>query len=204
MQVRTKQPGKGGRPRKFDESEALTAMQARFWAFGFSATSLDAVGRAAGINRPSLAAAFGNKEDVYAAAARLYAQRMEEGLTRALAEPDRKTALLAAFDFAVEVYTADGGLGCFILSTAPAEIHSAPLFRSILQEALAATDEIFRRRLATETEGADDTFARTAGVLAAALLHDIGLRARAGASPEDLREQARRCVELICASPTER
>ena len=41
MQDRTKLIGRGGRPRKFDEGEALGKMQRRLWTTGLSGASLD-------------------------------------------------------------------------------------------------------------------------------------------------------------------
>jgi len=61
-----KKIGRGGRPRKFDEREALGKMQRQLWTTGLSGASLDGIARSAGLNRPSLAAAFGDKSDLRA------------------------------------------------------------------------------------------------------------------------------------------
>ena len=45
MQVRTKQANQGGRPRKFDEAEALGKMQRQIWTTGLSGVSLDGIAR---------------------------------------------------------------------------------------------------------------------------------------------------------------
>lgn len=68
MRDRTKQTGRGGRPRKFDEGEALGKMQRQLWTTGLSGASLDGIARSAWHNRPSLAAAFGDKDAIYAQA----------------------------------------------------------------------------------------------------------------------------------------
>ncbi len=57
-----------GRKRAFDRQEALDQAMHVFWANGFAGTSLSDLTAALGINRPSLYAAFGNKEQLFNAA----------------------------------------------------------------------------------------------------------------------------------------
>src|SRR5262245_49224065 len=51
-----------GRPRGFITEEVLDRVRTVFTAKGFAAASLDELAAAAGLNRPSLYAAFGDKE----------------------------------------------------------------------------------------------------------------------------------------------
>lgn len=68
-----------GRPRSFDRDAALDAALHLFWAHGYEGTSVAALAAAAGVNVPSLYAAFGNKEDLFIAAVERYG-RLNEGL----------------------------------------------------------------------------------------------------------------------------
>src|ERR1700704_5831941 len=97
MQVRTKQARRGGRPREFDEAKALRNMQRQLWKTGLSGASLDGIARSAGLNRPSLAAAFGDKDAIYAQAAAQFATMMEARLNEAVGVADLGAALRAAF-----------------------------------------------------------------------------------------------------------
>ena len=57
-----------GRQREFDKRVALDAAMKVFWANGYSGTSLSDLTDVMGINKPSLYAAFGNKEALFISA----------------------------------------------------------------------------------------------------------------------------------------
>src|SRR5580693_648633 len=147
MHIGTKPRGPGGRPRKFDEGEALGIIQRQIWTTGLSGVSLDGIARSAGLNRPSLAASFGGKDEIYAKAARHFVGMMDARMNQALSLGDLETALRTAFDAAIDIYTANGPDGCFVICTAPAEAQTSPVCRAVLDQALEAIDAVFLRRL---------------------------------------------------------
>jgi AcrR family transcriptional regulator len=63
-----------GRPREFDCGEALDKALHVFWSRGYEGTSLSDLTEAMGISRPSLYAAFGNKEELFRRALDRYAE----------------------------------------------------------------------------------------------------------------------------------
>lgn len=199
MQVRTKPVGRSGRPRQFEETKALRNMQRQLWTTGLSGASLDGIARSAGLNRPSLAAAFGDKNAIYAQAAAEFAAMMDARLSEAIEIADLGTALKAAFDAAIDIYTTEGPSGCFVLCTAPAEAMTNPVCRTILGQALEAIDAFFLERLKLEQgrmkAGPADLAVRAA--LLGATLHSLALRARAGWSPERLRRLAAGTIRLV-------
>ena len=69
-----------GRPRQFNEDEALGAAMQLFWVQGLSATSLDELAAAMQMNRPSIYNAFGNKDDIYRKALARFCGQLDEGL----------------------------------------------------------------------------------------------------------------------------
>ena len=202
MQVRTKQKARGGRPRKFDSGEALGSMQRKLWTTGLSGASVESIARAAGLNRPSLAAAFGDKNAIYAQAAAQYAAMMEERLGEALENEDLRAALLKAFDTAIDIYTADGADGCFVICTAPAEAPTNPVCRKILDQSLDAIDASFRRRL--EREGGRKANLAMLAAQLGATLHTLALRARAGWTRGRLRRLATGAVDRFLVSVGEK
>ena len=69
-------PARGrGRPRAFDREAALEQAMRLFWVKGYEATSIADLTQTMGIGTPSLYAAFGSKEALYAEALQHYAQK---------------------------------------------------------------------------------------------------------------------------------
>jgi len=203
MQDRTKRR-QAGRPREFDEGEALGKMQRQLWTTGLSGVSLDGIARSAGLNRPSLAAAFGNKDEIYAQAAARYVALMDERLSKAIDAKDLDLALKNAFEAAIDIYTDDGPDGCFVICTAPAEALTNPVCRSILEQALQAIDALFldrlkKEKLRTRVSRADlSVLAEMLG----ATLHTLALRARAGWSRQRLLNLSAGAVDQVLAALT--
>jgi hypothetical protein len=63
-----------GRTRTFDLDAALDQAMLIFWRLGFERAPMTDLTRAIGINRPSLCAAFGNKEELFRKALQRYAE----------------------------------------------------------------------------------------------------------------------------------
>ena len=202
MPTGTKQAGRGGRPRKFDEGEALGKMRRLIGTTGLSGASVDGIARSAGLNRPSLAAAFGDKNAIYAQAAAQFAAIMDARLRQALAIGDLGSSLRAAFEAAIDVYTADGPDGCFVICTAPAEALSNPVCRAVLDQILTAIDAVFLQRLVEETRptGAKPVDLAALAEQLGATLHSVALRLRAGWSRDRLRNLTACAVDQALAA----
>lgn len=63
---------KRGRPREFDEDEALTAAMRVFWEHGYAGASISVLLDAMGLSRASLYATFGDKEQLFRRVMDLY------------------------------------------------------------------------------------------------------------------------------------
>ncbi|WP_432463849.1 MULTISPECIES: TetR/AcrR family transcriptional regulator [unclassified Agarivorans] len=78
--------GNPGRPRNFDPAKALAAALQVFWEKGYEGASLNELTQAMGINKPSMYATFGNKEQLFFKAIELYEQRPNAYFYPALAK----------------------------------------------------------------------------------------------------------------------
>lgn len=86
METITATPHKG-RPREFCVDEALAAALRVFWSKGYEGASLTDLTEAMGITRPSLYAAFGNKESLFRKTLDLYEREKLDYVAKALAAP---------------------------------------------------------------------------------------------------------------------
>lgn len=95
-----------GRPREFDAGMALDRVLSVFWRDGFEGASVQALADAAGVSKPSLYAAYGNKEALYLAALTRYADaHTADRVARLEAEPDGREAMRQFMRVTVETYT---------------------------------------------------------------------------------------------------
>lgn len=193
-----------GRPRAYDPQTALQQATDAFWRKGFSGTSLDDIVAATGMNRPSLYAAFGDKEKLYLQALAHYWELRLAEMHAALAD-DRPLAeaLLCVYEAALSIYFSgpDRPRGCFVIGTAVTEAVADAEIRKSLAGGILAFDTSFAacfRRAHEKGELKTDADPATLAVLATATMHTIAIRARAGTPRSELRELARKAIKAIC------
>ncbi|MBV8510490.1 MAG: TetR/AcrR family transcriptional regulator [Xanthobacteraceae bacterium] len=195
-----------GRPPAYVPEVALARATKAFWESGFAATSLDDLAAATGMNRPSLYGAFGDKHALYLRALAAYWDAGRSGMADALA-PDRplREGLRRVYSIALDLYFPLNGQprGCFLIGTATTEAMRDADVRATLAEALREIDAAFEARLLLAKERGELTGAADPwllAMLAAATLHTLALRSRAGASRADLEKVADGAVAFICAA----
>ncbi|PAD21040.1 TetR/AcrR family transcriptional regulator [Terribacillus saccharophilus] len=106
------------RLREFDEEKALDAAMHLFWEKGYSATSLSDLTAKMGIQRPSLYAAFGDKEGLFEAALRRYTKLHASKIRIKLQNRPVKEGIRTFFEELVEEeYKKETNKGCFCINT---------------------------------------------------------------------------------------
>ncbi|MGE8153123.1 TetR/AcrR family transcriptional regulator [Pseudomonas vancouverensis] len=198
--------GKGrGRPRAYDPQTALQQALGVFWSIGYSGASLDSIASAAGMNRPSLYAAFGDKHALYIKALERYwevaAASMHEALTNL--QLPLNDALMRFYEGQLSIYFSGDGQprGCFAIGTATTEAVEDAEIREVLSDRLSRLDADLQTRLQVAIDAGElsnDADAAALAVLASSLLHSISIRARAGKSREELTALAGNAVKVIC------
>jgi AcrR family transcriptional regulator len=104
---------KAGRPREFDTDDALDKAMHLFWEKGYDGTSLAELAMVMGITKPSLYAAFTDKQGLFEAALARYAEGPNSFAVRAHKLPTARGVVKALLDGAVNVSTCSSGpRGC--------------------------------------------------------------------------------------------
>jgi len=110
-----------GRPRSFDEREALEKATQVFWSKGYDGVTIDDLVAGMGVGRPSLYSVFGDKRTLFLRVLKDYAEKKGALAAKALLSPRTLRDSLAAFlKHAVESATKKGcARGCLFVCVAP-------------------------------------------------------------------------------------
>jgi AcrR family transcriptional regulator len=192
-----------GRPREFNEEDVLNRVRAVFLAKGFSGASLDELAEAAELNRPSLYAAFGDKEQLYLRTLRRYGEQsvavMDAIFARELPLAERLSKVYRA---AITLYTAaPTAPGCMIINTAVVEAPTHPKIAREANAMLAAIEGSFVRafaRAVAEKEISASPSPAARARLAGGVFDTLAVRARLGANVGELRAFAQSMVPAVC------
>jgi AcrR family transcriptional regulator len=135
-----------GRPRTFDESEALKKATQIFWSKSYDGVAIDDLVVGMGVGRQSLYSVFGDKRTLFLRVLRAYAERKGAGAAKALFSPATLRDAIAGFlRHAVEAATEEGSVpGCLMVCVAPL-VDDAEV-RQFLKDAAAGGLALVERR----------------------------------------------------------
>jgi AcrR family transcriptional regulator len=183
-----------GRPRSFDADEALERALEVFRQKGYEGASLTDLTEAMGINRPSLYAAFGNKEALFRKALDRYSSGPASYIQAALAAPTAREMAEKLIHGAVCVQTTPGqAAGCLSVTGALACSDEAQKVRAELVARRAAKLSDIRERLErarTEGDLPPDADPATLARYIATVTEGMAVQAASGATREELLQVA--------------
>jgi AcrR family transcriptional regulator len=180
-----------GRVRQFDADEALDRALEVFWARGYEGATLPELTQAMGINRPSLYAAFGNKEQLFHKALDRYQTGPQSFVGEALKKPTARAVAEAIFAGFVRMQRdRSGSRGCMIVSGALAcGAEAEPVRRELArlrQTTVAALRERFERAV-REGDLPAGTDCATLSRYVVTVLNGLAVQAASGATETELR-----------------
>ena len=190
-----------GRPRAFDTDTALEKALEVFWRKGYDGTSLTDLTEAMGINKPSLYAAFGNKEQLFLKAIELYERRPCAFFLPAL---EKATAYQVAehmlYGAAMNMADSSHPQGCVVVQGALSCSEAAATVKAALINRRLEGEQKLRQRFErAKAEGdlpasADaETLARYLGTV----LQGMAIQANNGATAAQLRQVAEMTLQAF-------
>ncbi|HET8817832.1 MAG TPA: TetR/AcrR family transcriptional regulator [Pseudidiomarina sp.] len=179
-----------GRPRAFDKEEALGKALDLFWRNGYEGTSLSDLTKAMGINKPSMYATFGNKEQLFLQAIDLYEKRPEAYFYSAMQQSTAYLVTQALLRGAAErMANADHPQGCVIIQGALAcSEASATIKEELIKRRLDGQLALQERFEKAKQDGdlPQHVNAITLAAYIGTVLQGMSVQANNGASVEDL------------------
>jgi AcrR family transcriptional regulator len=179
-----------GRPREFDIEQALDRAMELFWQKGYEGTSLSDLTATMGITRPSLYAAFGNKEALFRTVLKRYEAKVVTYRPKALNAPTARELARELLEGAANIFgDKSNPAGCLGVQSALVCGDEADPIRRQLNANRTAGEHAIRERLKrAKAEGdlpADSNPASLARYLSA-VLYGMAVLAAAGSSRKDL------------------
>lgn len=181
-----------GRPREFDADRALDQALLVFWKQGYEGASLSDLTGAMGISKPSMYAAFGNKQELFRRALVRYAEGPGSYLVSALEQPTARQVAEELLRGAVRATTSPEDFGgCLTVQGAlAANPESQPALDILVpwrNDAVTRLTDRLHKALDDGDLSRDADPARLARFLAT-VVFGISVQAANGTGPEELND----------------
>ncbi len=179
-----------GRPREFCTDQALASALRVFWSKGYEGASMADLTEAMGITKPSLYAAFGNKEALFHKALDLYEQEKLEYTRVALDQPTARAVAEYFMRGALESQTSNcdpkGCLGVIHSMACGAEAES--IKADVIARRASSQAALVERFERAKSDGDLPAHVDVAGLTSYlyALLQGMAVQAGSGATRADL------------------
>lgn len=195
------QPVHKGRPREFDANLALDCALRVFWRKGYEGASLADLTAAMGINRPSLYAAFGNKESLFGKALDRYCEGPGAYFRAALGAPTARAVVERLLRGTVRRLTDPRNpRGCLMVQGALSCGKEADSVRRELISRRDASEAAIRRRFQrAKSEGDLPANAKTADLARyiATVMHGLAVQGAGGAKRAELQRVVQTALRVF-------
>lgn len=193
-------PACKGRPREFDVDDALAAALRVFWEKGYEGTSLTDLTDAMGITRPSLYAAFGNKEALFRKALDLYEREKLAYIGEALAAPTSRGVAERLLRGALEMQTSEcEPRGCLrVISSVTCGAEAGSVKADLQSRRASSQQALLDRMERAKTEGDLPSHTDVQGITnyLLAILQGMSVQAGSGATKAQLEEVVRTSIAM--------
>jgi AcrR family transcriptional regulator len=179
-----------GRPREFCCEQALDSALQVFWRKGYEGASMSDLTEAMGITKPSLYAAFGNKEELFRKALDRYVDGPGGYFQVALQKPTAREVVTHVLYEAAEALTSADHPGCLAVQGALSCGDAAETIKQELMARRAKGEADLRERFARAQAEGDLPANADAADLAryiSAMLQGMAVQAAGGANHQQLR-----------------
>ena len=189
-----------GRPRSFDERDALEKATRVFRAKGYDGVTIEDLVVGMGVGRPSLYSVFGDKRAIFLRALKTYAERKGAAAAKALLSPQSLRDSIASFlRYAVESATEKGSArGCLMMCVAPlvndAEVQR--FLQSAVARGVALVERRFRDGISAGEIPSDFPVAARA-IQVTDLARGLTMRAQLGLPRKALLKDAEEATDLV-------
>ena len=182
-----------GRPREFCPDAALAAALRVFWTRGYEGASLTDLTEGMGITRPSLYAAFGNKEALFRQALDLYEREKLAYIGEAMKEPTARAVAEYLLQGAIETATGNESRGCMGVIASVACQAVEPSIREDINKRAEKAKRLIVDRMQKAIDDGEfsapvDAEAMTRYLLA--IMQGMSVQAQSGATREELTQVA--------------
>lgn len=183
-------PAPKGRPREFCTEGALAAALRVFWTKGYEGASLTELTEAMGITRPSLYAAFGNKESLFRKALDLYEHEKLSYVSEALKAPTARGVAERLLRGALQNQASEGEpKGCLgIISSVACSVEAESIRSEVIARRASSHRALTERLQAAKAEGDLPDHVDIDGLTAylTAILQGLAVQAGSGAPKDQL------------------
>jgi AcrR family transcriptional regulator len=188
-----------GRPREFCVDSALAAALRVFWTKGYEGASLTDLTEAMGITRPSLYAAFGNKESLFRKALDLYEHDKLAYVAAALEAPTARGVAERMLGGALDLQLGSDPKGCLgVISSVSCGSEAQSIKAEVTARQASSHAALLRRFEQAKADGDFPDHIDPAGLVRylTAVGQGLCIQAGNGVDPDELRRIVETTMEL--------